>query len=55
MGVAATLAPRGLGPQDPTIKLVQFVDLLGQPLSRKYVSGYTFYHNMFKFIFHYLQ
>ena len=35
MGVATTLAPKGLGPQDPTTKLVHWVELLGQPLSRK--------------------
>ena len=37
MGVGATVAPRGLGPRDPTKKLAQWVDLLGQPLSRKHV------------------
>ena len=37
MGVFATVAPRGLGPQDPTKKLAQWVDLWGQPLSRKHV------------------
>ena len=36
MGVAAIVAPRGLGPQDPTKKLAQWADLLGQPLSRKH-------------------
>ena len=35
MGVAATVAPKGLGPQDPTKKLAHWVELLGQPLSRK--------------------
>ena len=33
MGVAATVAPRGLGPQDPTKNLAQWVEILGQPLS----------------------
>ena len=37
MGVAATVAPRGLGPQNQAKKLAQWVDLLGQPLSRKHV------------------
>ena len=37
MGVAATLAPKGLGPQDPTKKLAHQVELLGQPLSQKKV------------------
>ena len=37
MGMAATVAPKGLGLQDPIIKLAQYVDLLGQPLSRKHV------------------
>ena len=37
MGVAATLAPKGLGPQDPTKKLAHRVELLGQPLSQKKV------------------
>ena len=31
--------PRGLGPQNPTKKLAQWVDLLGQPLSLKHVFG----------------
>ena len=35
MGVAATLAPKGLGPQDPTKKLAHRMELLGQPLSQK--------------------
>ena len=39
MGVAATVAPKGLGPQDPTKKLAHWVDLLGQPLTRKKISG----------------
>ena len=34
MGVAATLAPKGLGPQDPTEKLAHPVELLGKPLSQ---------------------
>ena len=38
MGVAATVPPRGLGPQNPTKKLAQWIDLFGQPLSRKRVS-----------------
>ena len=37
MGMAATVAPKGLGPQDPIIKVAQWVILLGQPLSRKHV------------------
>ena len=39
MGVAATPAPKGLGPQNPTKKLAHLVDLLGQPLSRKTMFG----------------
>ena len=35
MGMAATVAPRGLGPQDLTKKLAHWMDLLGKPLSRK--------------------
>ena len=35
MGVAATVAPKGQGSQDPTKKLSHRVDLLGQPLFRK--------------------
>ena len=35
MGIAATVAPKGLGPKDPTKKLAQWMDLLGQMLSRK--------------------
>ena len=35
MGVAASLAPKGLGPQDPTKKLARWVDLLGHQLSQK--------------------
>ena len=38
MGVAATLAPKGLRPQDPTKKLAHWVELLGQPLSQKKFS-----------------
>ena len=37
MGVAATLAPKGFGPQDPAKKLAHRVELLGQPLSQKKV------------------
>ena len=37
MDVAATLAPKGLGPQDPTQKLAHRVELLGKPLSQKNV------------------
>ena len=37
MGVAATIAPKCLELQDLIKKLVHLVDLLGQPLSRKYV------------------
>ena len=37
MGAAATVAPKGLGPQDPAKKLAHWVDLLGQSLSRKLV------------------
>ena len=37
MGVAVTVAPKGLGPQDPTKKLAHWVNLLGQPLTRKLV------------------
>ena len=37
MGVAATVVPKGLGLQVPTKKLAHWVDLLGQPLSRKLV------------------
>ena len=32
IGVAATLMPKGLGPQNPTKKLAHWVDLLDQPL-----------------------
>ena len=35
MGVAATMASKGLGLEDPTKKLARWVDLLGQPLSQK--------------------
>ena len=35
MSVAASLAPKGLWPQDPTVKLANRVELLGQPLSQK--------------------
>ena len=37
MGVAATVAPKGLGPQDPTKKVAHWVDLLGQLLTLKLV------------------
>ena len=32
MGVAATVAPKCQGPQDPTKELAGWMDLLGQPL-----------------------
>ena len=35
IGVATTVASKGLGPRDPTKKLTHWVDLLGQLLSRK--------------------
>ena len=37
MGVAAGVAPKGLGPQDPTKKLAYWVNLLGQQLTRKLI------------------
>ena len=37
MGVAATLAPKGPGPQDPTKKLAHRMEHLGQRLSQKKV------------------
>ena len=37
MGVATTLAPKLLGPQDSTKKLAHCVELFGQPLSQKNV------------------
>ena len=37
MGVATTVAPKGLGPEDPTKNLAQWVDFLGPLLSRKRV------------------
>ena len=37
MGVAATLAPKGMEPQSPTKKWAHWVDLTGQLLSRKSV------------------
>ena len=44
-------APKGLGPQDPTKKLAHWVDLLGQPISRK-----TIFKNFLKlFIIIYLK
>ena len=39
MGVAARLAPKGLGPQNLTEKLPYWMNLLGQPLSRNHVFG----------------
>ena len=33
MGVAATVAPKGLGPQDPTKKLAHWGNLLGRSLT----------------------
>ena len=41
MGVAATLAPKGLGHQNPTRKLAHWVDLIGQPISRESVSKFS--------------
>ena len=35
MGVGAILAPKDLGPQNPTNKWTHWVDLMGQALSRK--------------------
>ena len=37
MGVTATVAPKGLGPQVSTKKLAHWVNLLGQSLSLKLV------------------
>ena len=37
MGVAATVAPKGLGPQDPTKNSAQWLDLLDRLSSRKHV------------------
>ena len=37
MGVSTTRAPNGLGPPNSTKKLAQWVDPLGQPLSRNHV------------------
>ena len=37
MGVATTGAPNGLGSRNPAKKLAQWVDLLGQLLSRNHV------------------
>ena len=37
MVVAATLAPKGLGPQEPTKKLSHRVELLEHPLSQRKV------------------
>ena len=39
MGVAATVAPKGFGPQDPTKKLASWVELLSQPLSWKLLKN----------------
>ena len=39
MGVAARLAPKGLGPQNSTKKLPHWMNVLGQPLSRNHVFG----------------
>ena len=39
MGVAARLAPKGLGPQNSTKKLPHWMNLSGQPLSRNHVFG----------------
>ena len=36
----ATLAPKGLRPQNPTKKLAHLVELLGQPLSQKNAFEY---------------
>ena len=35
LGVATTLAPKGLGSQDPTKTLAHRVELFGKPLSQK--------------------
>ena len=35
MGLAVTLVPKGLGPQNPTKNWPNLVDLMGQTLSRK--------------------
>ena len=37
-GRGPTLAHKGLGSQNPTKKLIHWVDLLGQPLTRIHVS-----------------
>ena len=37
MGEVATLAPKGLGPQNPTKNWTRSVDILVQPISRKSV------------------
>ena len=37
MGVVATLAPKGLGSRDTTKKFAHWLELLGQPLSKKNV------------------
>ena len=41
MGVATTRAPNGLGSPNPAKKLVHWVYLLGQPLSRNHVFEIT--------------
>ena len=40
MGVAAALAPKGLGSQDPTKNLAHWMDLLGPPLYQKIIFWY---------------
>ena len=39
MGVATTLALKGLGPQDPIKKVSDLVDPMGQPLPQKMFSN----------------
>ena len=39
MGVATACAPDGVGPPNPTRRLVDLVDVLGQPLSQGRVFG----------------
>ena len=57
MGVAATLAPKGLRPQDPTKKLTLREELLGQLLSQKKFSKiwvlklWNFVEMTFKFLY----
>ena len=46
MGVAATVAPKGLGSQDPSKKLAHRVKIFGQLLSQENVfklANFTFY------------